>query len=247
MWVAQLITSLFNVPRDQTNTAIVTSPEPTIVLDELVAVRARSLRRAGNTDAAQQLLSSTTSSSARLVTERIATALEAGDLEFARVTLVDPGKDSDLEPRTRAEHLALAAILAHRDSRPQDARELVHKALEVAQRDVLIRTLLDIGPSFLTLVEAFASTTSSFARLLLAKSRAITEPSPGAALRASLTKRERELIVHLPTRMSNAEIATLESVSVNTIKTHMAHLYQKLGVKNRDAAITRARALGLLE
>jgi len=35
-------------------------------------------------------------------------------------------------------------------------------------------------------------------------------------------------------------------VSVNTIKTHMAHIYRKLEVPNRKEAIVRARELGLL-
>jgi LuxR family maltose regulon positive regulatory protein len=35
-------------------------------------------------------------------------------------------------------------------------------------------------------------------------------------------------------------------VSVNTIKTHMAHIYRKMGVANRNGAIVRARELGLL-
>ena len=36
-------------------------------------------------------------------------------------------------------------------------------------------------------------------------------------------------------------------MSVNTIKTHMAHIYRKLDVANRNEAIIRARELGLCE
>jgi LuxR family maltose regulon positive regulatory protein len=35
-------------------------------------------------------------------------------------------------------------------------------------------------------------------------------------------------------------------VTVNTLKTHMAHIYRKLAVTDRSAAIARARELGLL-
>jgi LuxR family maltose regulon positive regulatory protein len=35
-------------------------------------------------------------------------------------------------------------------------------------------------------------------------------------------------------------------VSVNTIKTHMAHIYRKLDAPNRSAAVARATVLGLL-
>ncbi len=65
-------------------------------------------------------------------------------------------------------------------------------------------------------------------------------------LPTALTSRELELLEYLPTRLSNGEIAEKWFVSVNTVKTHMAHLYRKLGAKDRRAAIVRARELGLL-
>ena len=41
-------------------------------------------------------------------------------------------------------------------------------------------------------------------------------------------------------------IATDLYVSVNTVKTHLSSIYRKLGVTERNAAITRASDLGLL-
>ena len=69
---------------------------------------------------------------------------------------------------------------------------------------------------------------------------------PDALLSDPLTDRERELLDYLPTRLTNAELAARFFVSVNTIKTHMAHIYRKLDVPNRSAAVTRATELGLL-
>ena len=43
-----------------------------------------------------------------------------------------------------------------------------------------------------------------------------------------------------------AEIANEVYLSVNTVKTHMRHLYSKLGAHGRGQAVQRARALGLL-
>ncbi|GAA1132342.1 hypothetical protein GCM10009643_14600 [Microbacterium aurantiacum] len=57
---------------------------------------------------------------------------------------------------------------------------------------------------------------------------------------------EQELLAYLPTRLANVELAQRCYVSVNTIKTHVSHIYRKLGVQGRSAAVTRAVELGLL-
>jgi LuxR family maltose regulon positive regulatory protein len=51
---------------------------------------------------------------------------------------------------------------------------------------------------------------------------------------------------YLPTHLSRHEIANELYVSPNTVKTHMRHLYAKLGTHRRSEAVQRARALGLL-
>ena len=50
----------------------------------------------------------------------------------------------------------------------------------------------------------------------------------------------------LPTMMSNAEIAAEMFVSVNTVKTHLKHIYRKLDVSERRDAVRRGRELRLL-
>ncbi len=61
-----------------------------------------------------------------------------------------------------------------------------------------------------------------------------------------LTQREQGILRYLATDLSHAEIAEAEFISVNTVKTHTAHVYQKLGVVNRRAAVRRSAELGLL-
>lgn len=48
------------------------------------------------------------------------------------------------------------------------------------------------------------------------------------------------------TTVQAPEIAAELFVSVNTIRTHMRHLYAKLGVHTRAKAVERGRELGLL-
>jgi LuxR family maltose regulon positive regulatory protein len=46
--------------------------------------------------------------------------------------------------------------------------------------------------------------------------------------------------------MTTAEIAQRCYVSINTVKTHVTHIYRKLDVADRSAAIERATQLGLV-
>jgi LuxR family maltose regulon positive regulatory protein len=69
------------------------------------------------------------------------------------------------------------------------------------------------------------------------------EPEP---LVEPLTEREIAVLAMLPTMRTNEEIARDLYVSVNTVKSHLSHLYQKLGVTSRREAVRRARELGLL-
>jgi DNA-binding NarL/FixJ family response regulator len=62
-----------------------------------------------------------------------------------------------------------------------------------------------------------------------------------------LTGREREIVRLLGAGRSNAEIASALFVSAATVKTHLAHIYEKLGVRSRYDALGRAVALGLLD
>jgi LuxR family maltose regulon positive regulatory protein len=54
------------------------------------------------------------------------------------------------------------------------------------------------------------------------------------------------VLVHLPSRQSNAEIATRLGVSLNTVKTHLKHIYRKLDVVGRNEAVTAAERWHLL-
>jgi LuxR family maltose regulon positive regulatory protein len=50
----------------------------------------------------------------------------------------------------------------------------------------------------------------------------------------------------LPTRLSTADIGSKLGISLNTVKTYLKSIYQKLGVSSRNAAILRAAELHLL-
>jgi DNA-binding CsgD family transcriptional regulator len=69
---------------------------------------------------------------------------------------------------------------------------------------------------------------------------------PPEHLPEPLSQAEARVLRFLPTSLSAPEIARELYVSVNTVRTHMRHLYDKLGAHRRLEAIDRARTLGLL-
>ncbi|MEO7068942.1 MAG: response regulator transcription factor [Nostocoides sp.] len=62
-----------------------------------------------------------------------------------------------------------------------------------------------------------------------------------------LTAREREVLVLVADGLSNNDIAKALFVSRATVKTHLGHLLEKLGVDSRTAAVAVARRRGLLD
>ena len=63
---------------------------------------------------------------------------------------------------------------------------------------------------------------------------------------ALLTPKERQVLVWVAKGHSNKEIAEELFMAPGTVKTHLAHIYAKLGVRDRHEAMARAIALGLL-
>jgi LuxR family maltose regulon positive regulatory protein len=87
-------------------------------------------------------------------------------------------------------------------------------------------------------------------QLAIASASARPGGGPGtttaSGLIVPLTAREREVLGKLAEGTSNHAIASDLFVTVDTVKKHVSHILDKLGVGNRTQAVTRARDLGLL-
>ena len=71
-------------------------------------------------------------------------------------------------------------------------------------------------------------------------------PNERAQASLGITEREREVLQLLADGRSNKEIAARLELSPNTVKTHVARLFEKLQVARRTEAILRARELELV-
>lgn len=64
--------------------------------------------------------------------------------------------------------------------------------------------------------------------------------------RSSLTPRELEVLQLVASGASNKEIGTELMLSEATVKSHLVHIYDKLGVRSRTSAVASAREQGVL-
>lgn len=72
------------------------------------------------------------------------------------------------------------------------------------------------------------------------------EGNPQAVAALGISPRELAVLEQIAAGLSNKEIADALGVSPNTIKTHVARLFEKLGAVRRTDAIARARELGIV-
>ena len=115
-----------------------------------------------------------------------------------------------------------------------DLDEYVHGALHAGARGFLLK---DAGPELLVqAIHAAANgdaliAPSVTARLLAAFADAA--PRPSVQPIEPLTEREEEVLLTVARGRTNAEIAAELYISLSTVKTHLASLMTKLGVRNR--------------
>jgi DNA-binding NarL/FixJ family response regulator len=81
---------------------------------------------------------------------------------------------------------------------------------------------------------------------VISKFTRIPRPAPPKAA-DELTEREREILRLIATGLSNAEIGHKLLISETTVKTHVTHILQKLGLRDRVQAVVLAYQTGLFE
>jgi LuxR family transcriptional regulator, maltose regulon positive regulatory protein len=178
--------------------------------------------------------------------------LAQGDPRAATTALASAldGSTPVTSPTLHVQSYLLEAIARDALGDPGAAERALERALDLAEPDgMLLGFLLHPAPGLLARHArhgtAHASLIAEILSLLAGRTPA---PSPGAARPPlePLSDSEIRVLRYLPTNLSAPEIAKELYVSTNTVKTHMHHLYAKLGIHRRGEAVERARALGLL-
>jgi LuxR family maltose regulon positive regulatory protein len=184
------------------------------------------------------------------------------------LSLLDP-LQVNTEKQERWSHViemkVLQALAHSMRNEDREALTVLAQAVHLAEPENYIRIFVDEGPTIATLLsrlheqERKKGPTPYLDTLLAAFSlkRMTYKPLPtgsnqsrGRPLEQPLVEplSERELeVLHLVARGdSNQEIAEVLVIALDTVKRHVTHIFEKLGVNNRVQAVARARALGLL-
>jgi len=127
--------------------------------------------------------------------------------------------------------------------READALAALAGALERAAPGGYRRVFLDEGEPMAQLLGLAAQRGVAAARPFLAHLQPVAPEQP---LEEPLTERELGVLRLLVTDLTSTEIAEELVVSVNTVRSHIQHIYQKLAVHSRYEAVARAQELGLL-
>ena len=112
-----------------------------------------------------------------------------------------------------------------------------------SRSDVVTLRLPGARPSAFTLVHVFLPERASSESSRRGCSR--SDPPEGAAI-ASLTPREREILQLLTEGVATREIAAALSITQPTVRNHVQHLLNKLGMHSKTAAVSFALRHGLL-
>ncbi len=224
--------------------------EPPVLANANRALHARLLIDADELLEARVLLDDP-GDSAELVAARVDLALATGDLGAAEAGM-SGGEPPVDDLRAAVSHRLREAAVLEARGEAGAARAAVRLAVAAAEGDQLRQPFLEV-PAAAQVLRQDGSNHAHFAEELRALLERIYRPTPpphvsaiGPGMLEPLTERELAVLSYLPRRMKQRDIAADLYITMNTLKTHVASIYRKLGVSDRDEAAARAAELGLL-
>lgn len=183
---------------------------------------------------------------------RAALRLAEGDVRAAHEELrpVLEGTAPIVRDVTVINALLLSALAHDALAQGVAAEDDLERALDLAEADALVLPFVAVPVR--ELLERHRGHRTAHAALLATVLDVLAGASPrvrgeGSPVPADpLTDSELRVLRYLPSNLSAPEIAAEVFLSTSTVKTHMRHIYEKLGAHKRTEAVERARELGLL-
>src|SRR5215468_8876153 len=223
--------------------------EPNVMVHASRSLLVRTLVRLGESERAEQILAALGEQDRDGAEIRIgvATLRLAQDDPHAAIAALAPVLDGSapVVPAWLAQAFLLGAIARDALGDSPAAASALERALDLAEPDgMLTLFLLHPVPGLLQRQARRRTAHPALiaAILSLLAGRKLAPPPPLEPLSDS----EIRVLRYLPTNLTGPEIAAELYVSHNTVRTHITHLYAKLGTHTRAEAVARARALGLL-
>lgn len=154
--------------------------------------------------------------------------------------------------RSEISLLALMALAYQALKQPELAQKTLLQALELAYTEKLCRLFLDEGSTLATLLQTITpdpeqTTLAQYIRHLLqayVDERLLPENYTTPTIATLLSPQELRVFGLIVDGSSNEEIAKMQVVSINTIKTQVRSIYRKLQVTDRQGARKAARMHG---
>ena len=229
------------------------APDPLAI--SACALAAQTLAGLGDAAAAAAVLDTVSTEEREFAETRIALAaihLAKRDPRAAVDALapVRAGELPAIADYSRPNGFIVDAVARDRLGDSKAAEDDVERALDLAEPDALVlpflltpaRELLERHPRHRTAHAALLATILD----VLAGSPVRARRGEQMELAEDLTESEIRVLRNLPSNLSAPEIAATVFLSTSTVKTHMRHIYEKLGAHKRTEAVERARELGLL-
>lgn len=165
---------------------------------------------------------------------------------------------SALRKRRLVKLYILRALALFAAERHDAAVEAILNAVRLGVGMPAVRSFVDEGERCLMVLKALAgrrtialdAKSTLYLRSLIEAFHAATPyPSSGLSpkpLLEPISERELQILERLAQGYSNLAVAQQLSLSANTVKWHLRHIYEKLGARNRNEAVFLARRRGLL-
>ena len=207
-----------------------------------------------------------------LIAVRVLLALGRTDEAFTLAAYAAETAEEAERWKTVVEAKILAARTLAAQGKAVEACKWLESALLLAAPEGYVRTFVDEGQPIYELlmhsrgrnagvllqeycaqlVAAFGADGAEFAQQMLqqapaTKASLARRPAQVTGFVEPLSAREVELLQLVGAGYSNQEIADQLVITVGTVKSHLNHIFAKLGVEGRVRAVNRARELALIE